>query len=49
MGTAYLYHWFVVIVKYLVMVEMHYTAVTMLSYGISLGLQLASYDGSKPM
>ena len=50
MGIAYyLDYWCIVIVKYLVMVEIHYTAVTMLSYGVALGLELASYDGSKPM
>ena len=37
------------VLKHLVTVEIHYTAVTMLSYGLTLGLQLASYNGSKPM
>ena len=47
-GTVYLDYWFTGIVKYLVTAEIHYTAVTMLSFGATLGLQLASYDGSKP-
>ena len=41
MGTAYLDYWFIGIGKYLVMVEIHFTAVTMFPYGIALGLQLA--------
>ena len=46
---SYLNYWFVGIVKYILTVEKHYTAVTMLSSGVALGLQLASYVWSKPM
>ena len=42
------YYWFVGI-KYLLTVEIHYTAVTMSSYRVAMDLQLASYNGSKLM
>ena len=41
--VPYFDYWFIIgIVKSLVTVKIHYTAVTMLSYGIALGLQLVS-------
>ena len=51
LGAAFIYYldylFIDIISKYVVMVEIHYTTTvtTMLSYGVALGLLLATYDG----